>query len=269
MLYDPFGQSVCNTSDLVTRFDSLDVSLAAIQNQLENTQEIFINDSTIQTALTLESNWVNNSYVGVSLAVLPGQLYIDNNYYYLIGIDFKPIRLLKDSKLINIENKIDQLLSTSSQNGLSLTLLTLIPVYQFYSSTSWYTAPQNLQALYDNDAATASNLFEINGAQWAYGEIILLPGISIPRYTRIQMKIGLQNAFAQRSVFEVAVFDVIRGSYINIWSYFGLLSNTQDLIANIDVIVPFTWDKLKFLMWDIGHYMPRGRFYDLKVWEVS
>lgn len=154
--------------------------------------------------------------------------------------------------------------------ALTFTPLNLQPTYQSNSSHGWAVAPQNLQALYDADSSTASNLFEVaGGVAWANGEIILFPGVSIPQFTRINFKVGIRNNNNNRCMFELAAFNVGFSSYINLWSYFGNLSNTQDLIANIDVIIPYVWDKLRFKMWDTTSWAPQARFYDLKVWEVS
>lgn len=154
--------------------------------------------------------------------------------------------------------------------ALTFTPLNLQPTYQSNSSHGWAVAPQNLQALYDADSSTASNLFEVaGGVAWANGEIILFPGVAIPQFTRINFKVGIRNNNNNRCMFELAAFNVGFSSYINLWSYFGNLSNTQDLIANIDVIIPYVWDKLRFKMWDTTSWAPQARFYDLKVWEVS
>lgn len=258
---------------LGTRFDAIDSALNNqlnfLNEKLNDTQELFINSLTVQQSLTLESNWLNGNYTGNALSVLPGQVFIDGNYYYLIGLDFKPIRLLKDSKLTTIENKIDQLINNQSVNGLNFTLLTLNPTYQTYASNGWAIAPSNLQALYDNDASSASNLFQPNGAAWQYGEVVMMPGVSIPNFTRINFKVGLRNTSGTRGLFELSAFNVVLSSYVTIWSYSENVSNSQDIIANIDAIVPFSWDKLRWRLTDIGSYLPQSRFYDLKVWEVS
>lgn len=170
--------------------------------------------------------------------------------------------------LINF--KLDLLLSNSGSNeNLAFNLLTLSPTYQTYASSGWATSPQSLQALYDNDLATASNLFQINGAAWGWGDIILSPGISIPQFTRINFKVGLQNSAGSASLFELATFNVALSSYVNCWSYYGNVSSSQDLIVNIDTSINHQWDKLRFKMWDTGQYSPRARFYDLKVWSVG
>ncbi|OKH38353.1 hypothetical protein NIES2119_09965 [[Phormidium ambiguum] IAM M-71] len=180
--------------------------------------------------------------------------------------NLKPIK----DKLEIVEEKIDQLLSSANPTGLTFTPLTLQPTYESNSSNGWHIAPQNLQALYDSDSSSASNLFEVvGGVAWANGEIILLPGVAIPQFTRINFKVGLRNSNNNRCMFELAAFNVSFSSYVNLWSYFGTLSNTQDLIANIDVIIPYVWDRLRFKMWDTTSWAPQARFYDLKVWEVS
>lgn len=169
-----------------------------------------------------------------------------------------------------IESKLDLLLNQNQNNlKISFVELQIQPSYQVFASNGWTTAPQNLQAIYDNDQSTASNLFEIAGASQAYGEVIFVPNITIPELTRIQFKVGLQNTHNLKNIWELGVFSLSKVDYINIWAYFGNASNTQDLIANIEIIVPFSWDKLRFRMSDVGQHMPRARFYELKIYELK
>lgn len=154
--------------------------------------------------------------------------------------------------------------------GLTFTPLILQPTYQSNSSDGWATAPANLQALYDADEATASNLFGIRfDVAKSWGEIIMIPGISIPSHTRIEFKVGIRNSGNNISLFELAVFNVALFSYMNVWSYYGAASSTQDLIVNIDAGIHYVWDKLRFKLVHAGDFAPQARFYDLKVWEVS
>jgi hypothetical protein len=172
--------------------------------------------------------------------------------------------------LTNQLDTIESILDNQTPTGLSFNLLSLNPAYEVYSSHGWNTAPQNLQALYDADTSSASNLFGIPwDVAWCYGEIVMLPGISIPNITRINFKVGIRNSNNNISLFELAAFNVSSFSYINIWSYFGSASASQDSIVNIDIIVPFAWDKLKFKMTHAYAFAPQARFYDLKVWSVS
>lgn len=173
-------------------------------------------------------------------------------------------------KLEIIDSKLDELLSNQSSNGLTFTALTLAPTYQINSSHGWATEPANLQALYDADESSASNLFGIRfDVAWSWGEVIMLPNITIPNYTRITFKVGIRNSGGNVSLFELAVFSASLMSYVNIWSYYGAASSSQDLIVNIDVIVPYLWDKLRFKITHARDFAPQSRFYDLKVWEVT
>lgn len=179
--------------------------------------------------------------------------------------NLKPIK----DQLENIDAKIDQLLNSASPTGLTFTPLTLQPTYQTYASNGWNTAPINLQSLYDNDDATASNLFESNGAVLQYGEVILFPGVPIPNLSKIYFKVGIRNSSGLRGYWELAAFNVQLMSYVTVWAYLGAASNTSDLVINIQVLIPFNWDKIRWRQYDIGEWYPRARFYDLKVFEVS
>lgn len=179
--------------------------------------------------------------------------------------NLKPIK----NKLEIVEEKIDQLLNSANPTGVTFTPLTLQPTYQLGSSNGWMIEPQNLNTLYDNDQSSASNLFQVGGGSWVYGEVILLPGISIPNYSRVQMKLGIRNSNNTRSLFELAAFNVAVNAYINFWSSIENTSATQDVIVNVDIILPYIWDKVRFRLWDVGQYFAQARFYDLKVWEVS
>lgn len=171
-------------------------------------------------------------------------------------------------RLASIESKIDQLLAVENPSGLNFNLIALNPTYQTYASNGWQTEPQNLQALYDADISSASNLFSVGGSPWIYGEVIMFPGVPIPQYTKIELKVGIRNSAGQRSLFELAFFNVNLSSYINVWSYADNASSTQDLIANINCIIPFSWDKMRWRISDVGSWFPQSRFYDLKVWEI-
>lgn len=159
-----------------------------------------------------------------------------------------------------------------SATGLSFTPLTLNPTYQSNSSHGWASGmePQNLQAIYDSDESSASNLFGIRfDVAWSWGEIIATPGIVIPGFTRINLKLGIRNSGNSISLYELAAFNVTAFSYVNIWNYYGAASSTQDLIVNIDIVVPYVWDKLKLRLTHARDFAPQARIYDLKVWEVS
>lgn len=173
-------------------------------------------------------------------------------------------------RLISIESKVDQLLASQNPSSLDFNLLTLNPTYQSNSSDGWATAPSNLQALYDADESSASNLFGIRfDVAWSWGEVVMTPGITIPTFSRIKFKVGIRNSGGNVSLFELAAFSVPLSSYINIWNYYGAVSSSNDLIVNIDVIVPYTWDKLRFKLTHAKDFAPQARFYDLKVYEVS
>lgn len=173
-------------------------------------------------------------------------------------------------KLTSIESKIDELLASQNPSSLDFNLLTLNPTYQSNSSDGWATAPANLQALYDNDESSASNLFGIRfDVAWSWGEVVMIPGISIPAHTRIQFKVGIRNSGNAVSLFELAAFSVPLSSYVNIWNYYGAVSNSNDLIVNIDVGVHYVWDKLRFKLTHARDFAPQARFYDLKVYEVA
>lgn len=175
-------------------------------------------------------------------------------------------------KLEIIDSKLDELLSTPSTSGLTFAPLTLQPTYQSNSSDGWASGmePQNLQAIYDAQESTASNLFGIRfDVAWSWGEIIMSPGISIPAFTRINFKVGIRNSGNSISLYELAAFNVSAFSYINIWSYWGAASATQDLIVNVDASVPYIWDKLRFKLTHAYAHAPQARIYDLKVWQIT
>lgn len=187
----------------------------------------------------------------------------------LITIEGK-INQIPTTDLSGINAKLDQILANSQPSaGLKFTELNLNPTYQTGANNGWLVAPQNIEALYDNDTTTASNLFKVGGYAWSYGEIILTPSISIPQRTKIELKVGLRNTNNQRSLFELAVFDIAKGSYVNVWAYAENLSSSSELIANIDSPYFNYWDKLRFRLWDVGQYQAEARFYSLKVWKVE
>ena len=172
------------------------------------------------------------------------------------------------SQFDTINAKLDLLLAGNG-SGMTFTLLSLAPTYTLNSSNGWSVTPTSLGNIYDGDSNTSTNLFEIGGSSYRYGEILIAPGIAIPTYTRINLRIGLQNSNGQRSYFEAAAYNTSSAVWQPFWATIDNQSNTQDLIVNIDRILPFTWDKLRFQLWDIGQFSARTRIYDLRIWEVS
>lgn len=173
------------------------------------------------------------------------------------------------TKLTAIENKLD--LIQSSQPGLVFTPLSLnAATFTTASSDGWSVAPTNLPAITDGDSNTSTNLFEIYGSPYRWGDVIILPGITIPQYTRIEAKIGLQNSQNQQRIgAELAASKASDGTWSTTWYNYQPQSNVSDSISNIDIIIPFVWDKLKFRIMDVGFYAGRMRIYDLKVYAVS
>ena len=172
-------------------------------------------------------------------------------------------------RLINIQTGINQLLAGNSGNGLSFTLLNLSPTYTINSSNGWTVSPTNLSAIYDGESNTSTNLFEVAGGAYRWGEIIINPGISIPLFTRINFRVGLQNASSNRSYFELAVYNVPAAIWTSIWGTLDNQSSSQSTIVNIDRIIPFIWDKIRFQVWDSGTWPGRASISGLEVWAVT
>lgn len=199
---------------------------------------------------------------GIDLSLIDGKLYTIENSTEIIQTSIN----LLNAKIEELETLIQ---GQQSSNGLSFDLLVLNPTYLPFASNGWAIEPQSLNSLYDNDLSSASNLFQANGPTYQYGQIEMFPGISIPVFSKINFKVGIRNNAGLRAYWELAAYNTSLANYVTIWSYFGAASNTSDLICNVEIIIPFSWDKLRWKMIDIGEYHPQARFYDLKVWAVS
>ncbi len=180
-----------------------------------------------------------------------------------------PITDLSGVRLLNIEAKIDQIINTQIVGGLTFTPLTLNPTYALNADQGWETAPTNVSAIADGYTNTSTNLFSVTGSAFRWGEIQINPGITIPNFTRLAIRLGMQNPVNLRSGGEIAVLDASVGTWTNIWATLEVFNNSADTIFDIDRIIPFVWDRLRFRIWDIGQFAGRMRIYDLKVWRVD
>lgn len=175
----------------------------------------------------------------------------------------------EESRLISIESKIDILLTSNSAGGISFSLIDIQPSFSLNPASGWANMPSALANISDSNISTSTNIFEVGGASNVFGEIVIIPGIDIPQYTRIQASLAFSSNNSGRPLLELAAANLSSGTYLNIWSYFPRISmNTSEVAANIDVIVPYAWASLKFTIWDIGQFGCRCRINDLKVWQV-
>lgn len=177
------------------------------------------------------------------------------------------------TSLTALNAKIEELKSLVLQQnqqpigGLTFTPLTLQPTYS--QSTNWSgERPANLGAITDGDSNSSTNGFWIGGIFYQRVELILSPGITIPQYTRINLRIGLLINGGSRGYFEFST-ENLSGAQSPIWAKTGIYSNTTETIVNIDRIIPYQWNKLIFALEDVGAGEPKMKIYDLKVWEVS
>lgn len=174
-----------------------------------------------------------------------------------------------NARLSTIENKIDSL--QLSQAGLVFTPLALNPSYQPNSKIGWVVAPTSLQNITDGDVNSSTNQFEISGTANIWGEIVINPGITIPSYTRINLKVGIAtNSSGQFPAAQLEAF--IANKWVGLWGFFGTsVTNTDasQLIQDIESFASAPWTALRFRIWDLGFYGSRARIYDLKVFAVS
>jgi hypothetical protein len=173
------------------------------------------------------------------------------------------------AKLESIKLAIEEIeLGSGSTSELTLTLLTLNPTYTLNAPEGWTVTPSNLLAITDGDSNTSTNFFEVGGANGKYGELIIIPAVTISETTRINMRLGLQNSASSRSYFEVAVYNVSSSTWNTIWATIDPFNSSTETIISIDRMVPFSWNKIKLKIQDIGSFSPRAKIYELIVWSV-
>lgn len=175
------------------------------------------------------------------------------------------------SKLVSIESKIDTLIANSqSSSGITLTPLTLSPVFSSSSSNGTWSgqAPANSSKLYDGDANTATDWFWVSGIFNQIGKLNVFPGTSLPGLTRAIAKIGIQNNSNGRGIYFIAATNILN-TETNHWAIWGQYNNTSEVILLIDLYIPYQWQSLIFGVADIGAGEPKMRVYDLSVWGVS
>lgn len=201
---------------------------------------------------------VNPGFINVDLMPILNQLTaIDEK------IDIIPITDLStvNAKLDTINNKLNQL----SVVGINFTPLVLQPTFDTsYTSNGWLIPPADLDKIFDGNDDTSTNFFQAVSGQYFEARVKIYPGITIPGYTKIQIKMGLKNINNNKSLFEWSsgTGNVIRP----FWSDFNIRS-TSETIVNIESYVSGQWQYLDLHLQEMVTWPPQAKIYSIKVWS--
>lgn len=168
-----------------------------------------------------------------------------------------------DTKLAAIESKLD-LINETRQNVIQYRQLTLNPTFEV--GGSWTTEPTSLINITDVDDGTSTNVFQTGDGAWATGWVNIVPAITIPSLSRLKTKLWIANSQSLRSFSELAVLNSAN-EFISIWANIDPIPVTGKII-NIDVIIPYTYSKVRYRIVDTTQYHPRMQIYNLNISEV-